>query len=169
MLEPLADFRIEKLGTQHNRQAFSCGVPPLDDYLRKQARQDAEKNAAVVFVLTPDGHTIAGYYTLNQFALELSGMPHELAKRMPRYPNVPATLLGRLAVGLAFRGQRFGERLLMDALERALAASKQIASTGVAVDAKDADTAAFYKRFNFIELAGNRLFLPMRTIEKMLA
>ncbi|MGH9794380.1 MAG: GNAT family N-acetyltransferase [Candidatus Acidiferrales bacterium] len=169
MPEPPSDFRIETLRPQHNREAFSCGVQALDDYLHRQARQDAEKKAAVVFVLTADGHTIAGYYTLSQFSVELSAMPHEIAKQMPKYPDVPATLLGRLAVALSFRGKRLGERLLMDALERALQGSRQIASTGVALDAKDADTAAFYKRYNFIELAGSRLFLPMRSIEKMFA
>jgi hypothetical protein len=64
-------FRIEPLGLKHDRAAFSCGVDLLDVYLRKQAGQDFKKHAAVPFVLTPDGSTIACYYTLSQYAVQL--------------------------------------------------------------------------------------------------
>ena len=82
---------------------------------------------------------------------------------------VSATLLGRLAVSTAFRGQGVGEFLLMDALYRCLASSKQIASAGVIVDAKDEPAARFYKKYGFGELPKieNRLFLPMGTIEQL--
>jgi len=109
-------FVIEPLGPKHDRAAFSCGVEILDAYLRKQAEQDLKKRAAVPFVITPDGTTIAGYYTLSQYSVQLGGIPVEVAKKLPKYPMVPATLLGRLAVSIAFRGQGHGTILLMDAL-----------------------------------------------------
>jgi len=65
-------FRIAPLGLKHDRAAFSCGVDLLDVYLRKQAGQDFKKHAGVPFVLTPDGSTIAGYYTLSQYAMGFS-------------------------------------------------------------------------------------------------
>lgn len=162
-------FAIEPLGEQHNRAAFSCGVEALDCYLRTQAGQDARKRAAVPFVATPDGRTIAGYYTLSQYAIGLDAIPEEVAKRLPKYPLVPATLLGRLAVSREFRGQGLGETLLMDALHRSLVASKQVASAGVMVDAKDESGAAFYRKYGFIELPkiAKRLFLPMGTVEQL--
>jgi hypothetical protein len=82
---------------------FSCGVEALDKHLQKQASQDAKKHAAAPFVLTPDGKTIAGYYTLSQYAIDLGDVPEEVAKKLPKYPTVSATLLGRLAVGNNFR------------------------------------------------------------------
>ena len=130
-------FDIQPLGPHHDRAAFSCGVDALDTYLRKQAGQDLKKHATVPFVATPDGKTIAGYYTLSQFAVELHHLPPDVAKQLPKYPMVPATLLGRLAVSVNFRGQRLGELLLMDALYRALRSSKQVAAAAVIVDAKD--------------------------------
>lgn len=165
------DFHFEPLGKQHERAAFSCGVEALDNYLQKQASQDIKKNVAVVFVLTQDGKDIAGYYTLSQFSVELASVPQEDAKRLPKYPHVPSTLLGRLAVSSAFHGQGLGELLLMDALRRSLEGSKQIASAAVVVDAKDERGVGFYRKYGFIELVGitNRLFLPMLTIEKMFA
>lgn len=162
-------FVIEPLGPKHARAAFCCGVEALDVYLHKQAGQDLKKRAAVPFVITPDGETIAGYYTLSQYAVQLDAIPEEVAKKLPKYPIVPATLLGRLAVSTAFRGQGLGTLLLMDALNRALQHSRELASAGVVVDAKDAAALAFYKKYGFLELprVERRLFLPMGTVEQL--
>jgi len=160
---------VEPLGEKHNRAAFSCGVEALDSYLHKQAAQDARKRAAVPFVATADGYTIAGYYTLSQYAITLDAIPEEFAKKLPKYPMVSATLLGRLAVSVEFRGKGVGEYLLMDALDRSLTSSEQIASAGIIVDAKDESAARFYKKYGFVELPKieNRLFLGMGTVQKL--
>lgn len=160
---------IEPLGPRHDRAAFSCGNQQLDSYLQRQAGQELKKRAAVPFVITPDQKTIAGFYTLSQYAVDLGELPQEVSKKMPRYPMVSATLLGRLAVSERFRGQRLGERLLMDALHRALLSSKQIASAAVIVDAKDDQAVAFYRKYGFIDLPKieKRLFLPMGTIAQL--
>ncbi len=162
-------FAIEPLGDQHDRAAFSCGVEALDSYLHKQAGQDARKRAAVPFVATADGKTIAGYYTLSQYAIELDAVPDSIAKKLPKYPMVSATLLGRLAVSIEFRGQRIGESLLMDALRRSLDLSKQAASAGMIVDAKDDSAVSFYTKYGFLDLpkVERRFFLPMGTVEQL--
>ena len=166
---PASEFQVQPLGPHHDRAGFSCGVEPLDNYLKRQARQDVTKRVAVVFVLTPDGKTIAGYYTLSQYSVELGTVPHDIARRLPKYPNVPATLIGRLAVSTAFRGQGLGEILLMDALHRSLTLSRQVASAAVIVDAKDDQAATFYRKYGFLELPNilGRLFLPMTTVEQL--
>jgi predicted GNAT family N-acyltransferase len=163
------DFRVEPLRRAHDRAAFSCGIEPLDNYLQKQAGQDVAKRVAVCFLLTPDGKTVAGYYTLSQYSVDLVKLPEEIAKKLPKYPEVPTTLLGRLAVSQTFRGQKLGEFLLMDALYRCLLQSKQIASAAVIVDAKDEAAKRFYEHFEFVPLPDtpHRLFLPMRTIENL--
>jgi predicted GNAT family N-acyltransferase len=162
-------FVVEPLGPKHDRAAFSCGVEILDAYLHKHAGQDLKKRVAVPFVITPDGTTIAGYYTLSQYAVQLDEVPAEVAKKLPKYPIVPATLLGRLAVSVAFRGQGHGATLLMDALYRTLQHSREVASAGVIVDAKDAAALAFYTKYGFLELPRieRRLFLPMGTVEQL--
>lgn len=160
---------IEPLDPKHDRAAFSCGVQFLDVYLHKQAGQDLKKRVAVPFVITPDGSTIAGYYTLSQYAVQLDLIPPEVAKKLPKYPMVPTTLIGRLAVSIAFRGQGHGATLLMDALHRSLRFSREVASAGVIVDAKDPATVAFYKKYGFLELpkVERRLFLAMGTVEEL--
>jgi GNAT superfamily N-acetyltransferase len=162
-------FRIEPLGDQHDRAAFSCGVEALDRYLQKQAGQDVSKHVAAVFVITPDGESIAGFYTLSAHVITLSDLPDKVAKKLPRYPNVPATLLGRLAVSKNFRGRSIGELLLLDAFKRVLANTRDVASAVVAVDAKDERAREFYLRHDFVPLPSqpNRLFYSVKTIEKL--
>lgn len=162
-------YRIESLSVKHDRAAFSCGVEALDRYLEKQAGQDVSRRVAAVFVITPDGTTIAGFYTLSAHLVNLADLPERVAKKLPRYPNVPATLLGRLAVSENFRGQGIGELLLLDALQRALGNTREVASAVVVVDAKDERARGFYLRHDFIPLPTqpNRLFHPMKTIEKL--
>jgi predicted GNAT family N-acyltransferase len=168
---PAPEWSIEALSCpHHNRKGFTCTAKPLEVYLRCQARQDVEKRIAAVFVLTPDGHTIAGYYTLSQFSVRLADIPPETARKLAKYPDVPATLLGRLAVGDPYRGQKLGEKLLLDALARSLEHSKGVASFAVIVDAKDESALGFYRKYGFLAFPGtnNRLFLPMGTIEQLL-
>jgi ribosomal protein S18 acetylase RimI-like enzyme len=163
------EFQVQPLGPHHDRAGFSCGGEPLDNYFKKQARQDVKKRVAAVFVLTPDGKIVGGYYTLSQFSVDLGMVPQDIARRLPKYPIVPATLIGRLAVSTAFRGQGLGELLLMDALYRSLSLSKQIASAAIIVDAKNDRAMSFYRKYGFLDLPSipGRLFLPMATVEQL--
>jgi predicted GNAT family N-acyltransferase len=162
-------FVVEPLGRKHDRVSFTCGADVLDHYLKAIASQDVARNAAVCFVLTPDEVTIAGFYTLSQYSVRLDALPEAIAKKLPRYPKVPSTLLGRLAVATQFKGQQLGEFLLLDALYRSWVQSQQIASAAVVVDAKDERTRGFYEHFGFIALpqVPDRLFLPMKTIAQL--
>jgi len=164
--EPEINFKIEPLDDGHDRAAFSCNVEDLDHYLRKRAGQDMKKRVAAVFVATADGKTIAGFYALSAHMLNLGELPEEIAKKLPRYPNVPATLLGRLAVSKDWRGRGLGEFLLMAALRQALAGTKHVASAAVVVDAKDAAARQFYEHYDFLPLPSQpaRLFYLMKTI-----
>ncbi len=166
---PGSEYKVEPLGTDHDRAAFSSGVAALHIYIQRQARQDLERNLAAVFVLTSDGKTIAGFYTLSAHSIQATDLPEELAKRQPRFP-LPVTLLGRMAVSQTLQGQRLGEFLLIDALARAWRGSQQVASWAVVVDAK-AGARDFYLKHDFAPLPSqpDRLFLPMKTIEKLFA
>ena len=161
-------FIVEVLGKEHDRESFDCGNADLNAYLQTQARQEMDRGAAVVYVLVPEDNRrdVAGFYTLSSSSVRLSDWPDSVRKKLPRYPLVPVTLIGRLAVSLSFKGHRLGERLLIDALERCLAASRAVGSVAVILDAKDADVATFYARYGFIAFPDQplRLFLPMKTI-----
>jgi ribosomal protein S18 acetylase RimI-like enzyme len=138
--------------------------------LYRQAGQDVSKHVAAAFVVTPDGETIAGFYTLSAHVINLGDLPDSIAKRLPRYPNVPATLLGRIAVSVDFRGRGIGELLLLDAFRRVLANTQEVGSAVLVVDAKDERAREFYLRHDFIPLPSqpNRFFYSVKTMEKLL-
>lgn len=157
----LAAIRIEPLGPGHDRSAFSCGVPVLDRYLREQAGQDARRRVAAPFVASTDGMNVLGFYTLSATSIQLAEIPVALVKKLPRYPRLPATLLGRLATDLSARGVGLGRLLLVDAIARAV--RSEIASFALMLDAKDETAASFYERESFIRLPGT----PIRLLRRM--
>lgn len=161
-------MRIDPLDDRHDREAFKSGAEPLDRYFRTQVGQDVRKRVASCFVLTeaPDGPPI-GFYTLAAMSLALCDLPATLTKRLPRYPNVPATLMGRLAVDGRHRQRGLGQLLLIDAFSRTL--RSEIPTFAFAVDAKDDTAAAFYATHGFMPLTedGYRMFVSMAEVAKL--
>jgi len=164
---PEEPFHVEALGPRHDRNSFRSGVDPLDRYFRIQAGQDARKNMAAPFVLVLPNGVIGGYYTLSSTGVMLSELPVDIARRLPRYPLVPATLLGRLAVDQRWQGRGYGRYLLADALHRAV--RSEIASFAVVVDVKDEAARRFYQRESFLPFPDKpmKLFRPMADIAKL--
>jgi len=154
--------RIEPLDEQHDRSGFECGTEALDAYFHRQVGQDVRRRVASAYTLIVE-ETIAGYYTLSSTSIALSELPAAVAKKLPRYPAVPATLLGRLAVDRTFRGRGFGTLLLVNAMKRCLAS--EIATFAVVADAKDETAATFYERHGFVRFPSTplRLFIPVAT------
>jgi ribosomal protein S18 acetylase RimI-like enzyme len=160
---------FELLDRRHDREPFSCGEPALDDYLKRRASQDVKRDIARVFVATPVGSTeIVGYYTLSSTSIALDDMPADLARKLPRYGEIPAALIGRLARDLRWKGRGVGEILLADALGRVLDAGSRMAVYAVVVDAKNEAAAAFYRSFGFRRqlTRPSRLFLPAATVRQ---
>ena len=163
-------FEILPLAPEHDRRGFECGEPSLDAYLRTQAGQDARRRASGVFVLvdTAEPTAIEGYYTLSAAGLAPGEVPESARAKLPRYPQVAATLIGRLAVSRSRQGQGLGALLLVDALRRAHASAATIGSVIVIVDALNESAAAFYTSFGFLRLPDSaRLILPMKSVAQL--
>ena len=163
-------FLISSLDKVHDRKSFSCGIDSLDNYLHKQAGQDSRKSIAVTYVLEDKStKKIAGYYTLSATAIELKALPDAIRKKLPSYPCLPATLIGRLAVDESYKGRGLGELILIDAMKRAYRASLEVASFAVVVDAINKSAQKFYKKYGFLDLSlsTHRLFLPMSIIGEL--
>ena len=133
-------------------EGFSCGNSALNHYLKEQANQDLRRACAVPFVLIPSAGESA---VLSSFGIDAGVVPPEIAKKLPRYPLIPATLLGRLAVDERHHGEGIGEFLFMDALHRSRAQSGQIAAVAVLVEAIDEQAERFYQHFGFITFSDN--------------
>jgi len=161
-----APFQLKPFDATHDRSAFRCGSEKLDSYLSEQVSQDIRRRVAACFVALTDSQRIAGYYTVASASLLLVDLPADMAKKLPRYPTVPAVRLGRLAVDLEFQGQGLGGALLADALDRA--ARSEIAAHALVVDATNEMAAVFYRHHGFISLpdSSHILFLPLATWAK---
>lgn len=148
--------------TGHDRAMFSCGVEPLDRYFREQVGQDIKRRATACYVAVDlTTGQVAGYYTLAASGVPLGELPESVIKRLPRYPSVPVARLGRLAVALAYRGQKLGGALVWDAVKRSL--RSEVAVSALVVDAKDEPAAAFYRHLGFVPFGdqSRQLVLPL--------
>lgn len=162
-----APFRIEPLTAEHDRSGFSCGAPALDRYFAEQVTQDVRRRVGNCFVAVEVATgAIAGYYTLAATGLLLSSLSEDQAKRLPRYPSVPAALLGRLAIATSAQGKKLGAALLADAIERV--ARGDLGAYAVVVDAKDDGARRFYEHHGFVPIKDEplRLMLPIATAQK---
>lgn len=165
-----ATFRIEALSGEHDRSQFTSGSVPLDRYFREQASQDIKRRVATCFVAIPaTQEQVAGYYTLAATSIALSAVAADIVKKLPRYPIVPAALLGRLAISREWQRKGLGSILLADALLRT--ARTELGVFAMLVDAKDEAARRFYEHFGFTVLLDHdrRLMLPIATALLQLA
>lgn len=153
------------LNAFHKKSAFNCGKALLDNYLRRQAKQDVKRKLAACFVLADEDNNVNGYFTLSSASISKDVLPVEITKKLPTYHDLPVTLLGRLAVDSNYKGQGLGEFLLMDALKKSYDTSSSIGSMAVIVDPIDESAVNFYRKFGFIPLPDSgKMLLPMTII-----
>jgi len=163
-------FRIEPLSGDHDRSQFTSGSDALDRYFREQASQDIKRRIVTCFVaISTTSNDIVGYYTLTATSIALNSLVPEIVKKLPRYPVVPAVLLGRLAVARDHQGQGLGGILLADALKRTSRA--EFGVFAMVVDAKDGAAQRFYEHYGFTLLPGEtrRLCLSIAAALQRLA
>ena len=164
-------WREEALTRLHDREGFDCGVPALNEYLRRYARQNHDTGGAKTFVaVAPESPAIIlGYYTIGPAAIAFAKTPAAVTRKLGRY-EVPVFRLGRLAVSRSVQGRGLGGDLLLAAGERALAVAQEVGGVALAIDAKDERAAAWYERFGALPLLDDplKLVLPLDTIRATL-
>jgi GNAT superfamily N-acetyltransferase len=162
-----AAYLVEPLSAEkHRRNEFSCESPELTEFIKARARKEMQARASACFVMVSedDPGRIAGYYTLSQTSVVLRQLPEAVVKRLPRYPELGATLIGRLARDLAWKGKDVGRLLLIDALRRCARYSTQVGAVVVVTDPKNDKARAFYDSHGFQPLDESRMFIPMREL-----
>ncbi|MEQ1568032.1 MAG: GNAT family N-acetyltransferase [Myxococcota bacterium] len=160
MNDPERTWNIVTLTPRHQREAFCCNVEPLDSFIKLSAGQNQARGVGRTFIAAPveDLTRIDGFYTLATGSVERAHLPKDDAKRLPRHP-VPVVVLGRLAVDHRQRGLHLGEKLLIDALRRAVRVSEEVGCYAVYVRAKDEHGIGFYQRYGFKRMEDDPLNL----------
>ena len=155
------------IGKSHDRKAFDCGDPALNDYLVRFARQNHDSGGAKTFLACDPGQParIFGFYSLSPASIDYARVPSITKRGLARY-DVPVFRLGRLAVGQSLHGQGLGGQLLVAAGKRCLAAAELVGGVALVIDAKSERAAAWYTRFGAIPLddAPLTLVLPLVTL-----
>jgi GNAT superfamily N-acetyltransferase len=171
-VSPVRTWREEALSRHHDRANFDCGVPALNEYLHRYARQNHESGGAKTFVAVVGKAptVVLGYYSISPGAIAFARTPAAITKRLGRY-EVPVFRLGRLAVALSQQGRGLGADLLLAAGERALAVAQEVGGVALAIDAKDERAAMWYERFGALRLLDDplKLVLPLETMRATLA
>jgi predicted GNAT family N-acyltransferase len=163
-------YLTEALNSSHNKKDFTCGKKLLDDYLHTQAKQDVKRRLSACFIMADNDDIVKGYYTLSSTSIRMELLPESIIKKLPpSYTNLPATLLGRLAINNSFKGKGLGELILIDALKRSYNTSlNSIGSMAIIVDPIDEDAVKFYTKYGFIQLPDSgKMFISVDTVAEL--
>ena len=167
----LPAWREEPIAKHHNRAAFNCGEPELNEYLQRHARQSHERGGAKTYVAVDElnSNTVLGFYSLCPASLEYEQTPVIIKKGLARH-DVPVFRLGRLAVDIKLHGHGLGGQLLLAAGRRCLYVAAQTGGVAMLIDAKSEKVAEWYASYGAVPLVDSTLslLLPLKTIHAAL-
>ncbi|MEA3510680.1 MAG: GNAT family N-acetyltransferase [Actinomycetota bacterium] len=156
---------VRRVEANDDLDRFDCGVPALDEWLRRFGLSDQRAGASVTYVVERDSQ-IVGFYTLAPHTIDHEGARGRLGAGLPRQRPIPVILLARLGLDRSVQGTGLGGDLLKDALARCAAAADDIGGRAVLVHAKHERAAAFYRRHGFVPLEQNpnHLYVLMKDL-----
>ncbi len=137
----------EPLVAQHAVDAFDCGEPVLDDWLKRRALANQLSGASRTFVVLDDTPRVCGYYALAAGAVAHQAATGGVRRNMP--DPIPVLVLARLAVDRRAQGMQLGGALLQDALNRALVVSQNTGVRALLVHALHERARLFYAHYGF--------------------
>lgn len=148
-------FVSESLQPAHEVASFDCGKPELDRWLKHSALHAQSNRTARTFVWHRGDGIVRAYFSLAATVARREELPKRVGRGSPDV--IPAVLLARLALGASLHGQGLGPALLVDALQRVVAATESVAARMLIVDAIDDEAATFYERYGFARAGPLRL------------
>ncbi|MBX9836863.1 MAG: GNAT family N-acetyltransferase [Silvanigrellaceae bacterium] len=162
--------RFSEFKDKVKRDGFECGNDHLNDFIKTKGSQYEKNNLARIFLaIEEDTITIAGYYTLSGNSVDLTNIPENDSKKLPKHLRVPVALIGKLAVDKNFQGQGLGSYLLMDALDRILNLSEEMGYYAVEVDAIDDKAKSFYDKYGFQSLLDDNkhMYISLKKLKQL--
>jgi GNAT superfamily N-acetyltransferase len=168
VIEPTATVAFDRRA--HRVDAFSCGEESLDRWLGAYAGQTQRRDAARTFVTADPNGDVIGYYTLVAAQVEHERATADVRRGLSRHFPIPVALIARIAVTGSHQDTGLGRSLLLDALQRILKASDQLAVRAITVEALNDRAASFYRHYGFqaTELAPNTLMVPLHAVRNVL-
>lgn len=160
----------------HDRASFDCGEEELDKFIKTQAVKHMKAGISRTMVLPAkvalpnQKYPICSFYSITPGSISRETLPVNMAKKLPHYP-VPVFLLAQLAVHKKFHGKGLGKITLIKSFEYLWEINSYMPAYAVVVDCLTESAQGFYAKFGFEILCTYnhriRMFLPMKTIEKL--
>lgn len=147
---------IEPLTADHRLGGFDSGEPELDEWLMRRVWRNQLAGFSRTYVTT-DGHRVVGYHAVSAFTVLRADATGRARRQAPG--QIPAILVGRLAVDRQAQGRGVGAGLLRYAMELTVAASDTIGVRMLVVTALHPGAAAFYERYGLSRSPTNPLDL----------
>lgn len=157
----------ERLEPHHLLESFDCGVPSLNDWLKRRARMNEREGASRSYVVCA-GQEVVGYYCLAAGSVCCLDVPGRVRRNMP--DPLPVMVIGRLAIHREWHGQGLGRALLRDAAIRTLSAAEVAGVRAILVHALSEEAKRFYIRWGFMESPTNpmTLVITLQDVKKSL-
>ncbi len=141
----------EPISAKHDLLSFHSGETGLDNWLRERSIDNMESAASRTYVICPVGsNQVIGYYALSMGQILNQDVIGSMRRNMPR--QIPAVMLGRLAIDQKWQSQGLGGALLRDAVERAIRASREVSARLIIVHVLSPEAESFYRHHGFVQL-----------------
>lgn len=139
------------LTAKHETAPFCSGEETLNSWLRERAFANMTAFASRTYVLCPvDSYQVIGYYAICMGQILSTEVIGSMRRNMPR--QIPAVILGRLAIDKQWQGKGLGGALLQDAVQRSIRAAKEVSARLLIVHALSPEAESFYLHYGFIRI-----------------
>ena len=139
------------LTAEYDLENFHCGEEMLDSWLRKRALANMETAASRTYVICPsNSRKVIGYYAICMGQIFNQEVTGSMRRNMPS--QIPAVILGRLAIDKQWQGRGLEKALLQDAVLRSARAAKEVSVRLLIVHAISQDAKEFYLHHGFVRL-----------------
>lgn len=150
----------EPLAASHRLDDFACGESSLDEWLKRRALANQMSGASRTFVVADQDNSVRGYYAMAAGAVAHHMATGSVRRNMP--DPVPVMVLARLAVDQRSQGLHLGASLLQDAVNRAVAVSRNADVRALLVHALHEPAKQFYEHYGFQVSPAHPLTLMLR-------
>ena len=153
-------YILDALTKKHDTSKFDCGVNVLNLWLTGHALIAQNKRPARTFVSHKGDNVVAAFFSLSSHTIDRDTLEKKLGRGSPA--QIPAVLLGKMALKVELQDRGLGKELLHAAFEMALRASDFAGARFLVVDALNEEVVGFYENNGFKKCLDSELRLARK-------
>ena len=141
---------LHLLTSEHILDGFDCGKPALNGWLVGRGLGNQGTGTSRTWVITEGGSKwVVAFYSSSTASVLRTRAPKKFTRNQPE--EIPAILLGRIAVDSRHQGEHLGSALLQHCMIKAIDVAAAIGVRLLLVHAKDEEAKEFYAHYGFVE------------------